>query len=465
MHLRTVRRQLRRDERGTSIVLVAVTMVVIVGFAGLAVDLANAWSQRRQDQSTVDTAGVAGAIFTAERTKAQAIADASAEVIRISKASLSLAVSDTEWATAWAACQDLDRPTIFTVISPASPCISFTATLQRLRVNLPEVAVTTAFGGVLGIDEIATSAAAEIEIFLDPGGGAMPFGMPGLAGGDGEICLKTGSNPNGIPPCDGPTIGNFAFLDITEFGNLILHTTQTCTGSSNTRLARNIAQGADHPIGVAPSATSVFKLDRDACLDGNFNAQPYTLTTETGNMASALHDGFVDGVSGVAGRLTNSTNTITIAGNAIDDTPLWDYLTANGKAICGSISDHDAMVDCLQNVWQPSDGVIFSGTIDDAARFGWVPLFWDLTLGTGTSNLNIQEFRPVFIQTTFWKCTSTGCKYIHDPGEPLTPFGGGGGSVKVEASTSIQIPFAALPDEIVENGPGKPGQLTYAIIE
>ena len=60
------------------------------------------------------------------------------------------------------------------------------------------------------------------------------------------------------------------------------------------------------------------------------NARPYTLQTETGNVAQALHIGLIDGLPGVQGRLLRSENLVPVGGDTIDDTPIWDLLNENG---------------------------------------------------------------------------------------------------------------------------------------
>ena len=50
-------------------ILLALTLVVLMGFAAIAVDAAAAWALKRQDQSGADTGAVAGALFTVDRSK------------------------------------------------------------------------------------------------------------------------------------------------------------------------------------------------------------------------------------------------------------------------------------------------------------------------------------------------------------------------------------------------------------
>ena len=76
-------------EDGATAITVMIVLTILLGFAAIAVDGAAAWALKRQDQSAADTGAVAGAIFTANRTKAQAMVDAETEIIRITFATVS----------------------------------------------------------------------------------------------------------------------------------------------------------------------------------------------------------------------------------------------------------------------------------------------------------------------------------------------------------------------------------------
>jgi Flp pilus assembly protein TadG len=484
-------RELGRDESGASLILVTLCFIVLLGFAAFAVDASAARSQRRENQGAVDTAGLSGIQVTAEKLRAVAVADATNEVVRISYESL----FDTppkpadptfaEWQAAWASCADSTKPSEYT-ITGSSDCVSFTAGLQKMRSRLPDIDVDTTFGQVLGRDSIRTGAISVVGVELNGGTGAiLPFGLPGSAANDPHVCLKTGPEPQSEDPCDGPASGNFSFLDITQFGfDPNFNTSTLCQGNTNGRLAQNIAEGIDHSLREAPSPGASPWLDRALCNDGNFSSRPYTLTTETGNgKGGALMDGLVNGIAGIDGRLTQAGGpTTNVAGNAIDHRPLWFYLTSSGRSFCenytgtafsGAPGDHDLLVSCLREPthydaagnWD--EGVIFESTLADAERFAWVPLFFDTTLGNGSTDHNIQDFRPVYLQTTFWKCNAGGCRFIHDPGElPLGGTGGGPGNSSIEALTAIQMPLGALPTSIsVDGNPDSAGTLVYSLIE
>jgi Flp pilus assembly protein TadG len=455
----------RRDERGASLLVVAFSLLVLLGFAATAVDLAGAWALRRQDQAAADTAAIAGALVAVAKPTATAISDATDEVIRISYETIDPNMTPAQWIAEWTSCVDTDKPAQFTETG-ISDCISFTSDLNSIRVMTPNIPWQTTFARVLGFDEIDTDAFAEVVTEPANNGGVMPFAMPSGAAASGEVCLKTGSNPNGIPPCDGPVTGNFGFLDYTKFGNP--GPTQ-CVGG-NDRLEDNIAVGIDHILGetkvLVPPASP--NLDRDACDNADFRAWPYQVTTATGNVLSALDEGLVDGTSnGNPGRLTQSGNVVNVRGHFLDNTPLWDHLNGSGQAMCGlgPTPTHDDLIACILNPANYSGGAwvggeIFDEDLVDNNRFGWVPLTHEAVIGPGSIDVTIKDYRPVYIQTTLWGCNAMTCDLFFDPGEP---FGSGPSNLKVEAVTAIAIPYDSLPESIKLAAPGTLGQIRHLL--
>jgi hypothetical protein len=454
------------NEQGTTIILVAMSLVVLMGFAAIAIDGAAAWALKRQDQSGADTGAIAGALFTADRSRATAMQDAQDEIIRITYSTMTPDMTPLEWEAEWIACTDPGKPAEFSA-TLGSDCISFTDNLDKIRVTTPIIPWDTTFGRVIGFDRIDTRAMAEVNVALLHNGGVLPFGMPGDASDVDQVCLKTGANPSGLPPCDGPTTGNFGFLNFTQFGNDSLGTTQECNPNNGT-LTEAIAIGIDHPVGKTADPFAPSHEDRDACNDGNFNARPYEVSTNTGNIASALDDGFAGDGSGLDGKLETGSNLIDVRGKDLDNTPLWDYLTASGKTFCvpiaNPITTRDEMEACLA-LYKSSGSTIelFSDDIIDAPRWGWVPLFHGTDLGNGTSPLKIKDYRAIYIQTLFMKCNASSCDVIWDPGEPATHPGPGPTNIRIEAATALQLPESSLPEIARLTEPGSDSQVQYLL--
>jgi hypothetical protein len=341
-----------------------------------------------------------------------------------------------------------------------------------MRVRLPTIDVDTTFGQVLGRNTISTGAVAVISVDLNPNRNTIfPFAIPGGVADRTHLCLTTADDPGYLDPCDAPEDEQLSFADVTEFG-YPLFGSNPCGASEGTRIERNLIRGFDHAVTSAPFAGAPAWLDQALCNDGNYSSRPYTLNIEEGDghkfdlddglIDGNLEDGSWDSNGQLAGRLSRGSNRINIEIYRPDDTPLWNYFNANGASVCGSISDHDALIACLDG-WSPGDGVIFTDDLADAYRFGWAPQFYSATL-PDNSNQNVESFRPVYIQTAFWYChVYDHCKYIHDPGEPLVVNPGSTTSPDIEAVSLIQIPLGALPASILDMYPGSPGALIQTI--
>jgi Flp pilus assembly protein TadG len=85
-------RRLLRDEKGASMIMVAIAIVVIFGFAVLTIDLSLIQLAKNQLQNAADAAALAGAIVLATSDGDQAVA--TAEAIRV--AGLNVAVQDVQ---------------------------------------------------------------------------------------------------------------------------------------------------------------------------------------------------------------------------------------------------------------------------------------------------------------------------------------------------------------------------------
>lgn len=434
------------------------------GSCAIAIDGAAAWALKRQDQSGADTGAIAGALFTASRSKADAMQDAQDEIIRITYSTMTPDMVFTDWEAEWTACTDPGKPAEYTE-SLGSDCISFTDNLDHIRVATPIVPWYTTFGQVLGFDRIDTRAVAEVNTTLVANGGVLPFGMPGSASDVDQICLKTGPNPSNEPPCDGPATGNFGFLNFTQFGNDALGTTRDCNPDTGT-LTQAIATGIDHAVVKIVDASPEPREDRVGCNDGNINYRPYQVFTNTGNIAQALDDGFAGDGAGLDGKLETGSNLVNVRGKNLDNTPLWDFLTPTGELFCAPvadpITDHDQMEACLA-LYKSSGATaeLFSSDIIEAARWGWVPLFHGTDLGNGTTSLTIKDFRAVYIQTTFMGCNANTCDVIWDPGEALP--GPGPSNVRIEAATAFQLPESSLPKNARLSQPGSGSEVQYLL--
>lgn len=492
------------DDRGAVAVLVALCLVVLIGFAAIAVDSGIAYSDRRQQQSAADVGALAAVQFakttlatshpncTGLSGKSRAACRGAQEALAVIDGTLPGRYNSA----AWAACSDPnDDSQGYTQNSFISDCISFTNSLRRARVLLPGTDVDTAFGRVIGFDSISVGAFAEAGLEFNLSGGVLPFALGPSGAGSNHACFFAQSTSNlNVYPCDGPAGGNFGKLDIRWYGNEEYNAgAAQCTGSTQWRMSINIITGTDHPMEIHNGSTV---NDVANC---NIIANPVNqVDTQTGNSAGAIADGLFSGVSGFEGRLlckdgsegypafnyvSSGAACVTINNShpgALDHTPLWHFLAWNNAACNGSINDRAGMEACLVHYrnTNPTDGSgnpvpLFNDDLAGSTRFGAVPEL-HANPGGGSGSYNITGFKPVYLETIYLKCNATTCDVAHSPGEPssgicpdpITPTASScgwnsNGNKGVEALTAFILTRNMLPDSIDENFPWDPGTLLY----
>jgi hypothetical protein len=222
------------------------------------------------------------------------------------------------------------------------------------------------------------------------------------------------------------------------------------------RSEQNIAIGGDHEISVWADADPIPSINTDSRgngrgLDDCDGAEttppvvPYILHTETGTEtgnAAILSDGMIgdgpygaapDGsVPGFPGRLRQigglntgvGDDTITFNDGSgaygLDNVGLWEYLT-NDKGLCGpdnflqTLPGKDrtkAMTACLKN-GNPS----FSASLLTSPRFALVPSL-NYSKLTGDGWFGVVDLVPVYIQTTWYGCTTSKRLCLFLPDDP-----------------------------------------------
>jgi hypothetical protein len=479
-------RALRSDDRGATAIFLAMTLMLLLGVAAIAVDLAQGWNERRQDQTAADTAAVAGAL--SYDTNQTTIAD---QVMDTARMNLDTTYSDSEWDALWTACAG-PPPAGFLPISHSTlgtlQCIGINP--SYLWVRVPDQIVETSFGKAIGVDSLTTGAEATVTLLGGNGGGALPFAIRGNAG-SGEVCLDTGPKPE--EPCDGNESGSFGNIAPPLFGNGQLNTTPSCShqSSSNNYVPESIAMGIDHILwsfsqanwtatGWSPNDNTGNNTVRndpntqlDECIDtGGAVAQPAdgipinTVYVDTGNSTKDdITEGLMTGTAfsdGKAARLTRSTNTRNVKGYQLDNTALWEYLmpydpaggpgkhtvsACDGPAIRG-LPDIDAkntaMRDCLEAYPTSGGPQIFTNDIIETPRIGVAPRLWHNNLGSGITFRPIQSFDLVFIHGVWFK--KGGGLVSFYPDEGTAPFTAG--SLPIEQVTAYLLLDSMVSDEV-----------------
>ena len=185
-------------DRGTSALLIAASLLLLLGLAALAVDIGATKDERGLDQHGADTSALGGAL---EIAIGQPSATTPLTQLAVDEV-LGLVDTNVRPGADWLNCADSDPLELSAadlLLTPATDCISFFK-FEKIRVRIPSQSVDAAFGGVVGIGELQTSAFAEASLSQFPGiGSPPPFVAPdGTRAGD-YICLRTSSSGPSIP--------------------------------------------------------------------------------------------------------------------------------------------------------------------------------------------------------------------------------------------------------------------------
>lgn len=430
------------SDRGTAALLVAGSLVLLLGMAALAIDLGAGWNERRQDQTASDLAAVAGALSYPDND------DAITQVLNVARLNLDSDHSDSNaWLTLWTSCVDTDpawsglTPLIEPTTNTPIDCISSNGVF--FRVKLPDQLVATSFGRVFGVQTLSTGADTVIRMLPPQGTGLLPFAV--TSGSQiAEICLDTG--PGQVDePCQSNEAGSFGNIAPPLFGDPILGTEPSCSSqtSANNHVADAIAMGMDHLIDRFTSsqwASSGFDTtdktsnndvdavaNMDECVDtGGVTAQAAdgapinAVYVDTGNNVKAdSTEGLLTGTNFADGgdaRLTrnfdpnNNYNLPRISFDGIpgvDNTPLWTHLlpvSEHGISQCNptlftgtTASRYLQLNDCFEDWKTSSRPVIFSDSILATPRFGVAPVLWHDNLGSGISYRPVKDFALVYV--------------------------------------------------------------------
>lgn len=498
------------NQRGASAVLIAASMLVLLGFAAIAVDSGLVLDERRQDQNAADAAALSAGLAT-RIAPTQTGCLASGTVERTSACNggvvaldtifknLDTVVTEADFADG-ARCGNSAFPAEYhiggsnTGIVPQTAtnqllCIRFNENLSKVRVLLPLIAVDTTFGRILGRDQVPVSAVSEAELTQGGPENILPFAVGPTGAGQSHSCVfEPGSGLND-GPCDGPDDGNFGYLMSYLYGDPVRGTPIACNSAGglndSTRIAASLAKGSDHSFLTAALVPGVAN-DQAEC--PNQNQSIDQVDVRTGGFASAVENGLTAASNlGTEGRNLcktgqpdepswldpplNSTGGCVDVNNQypedIDHTPLWDFIASGitetvPANACSGVTDTAGMEACLDG-WKAFVGThtedLFELTIEAAPRFGWVPLL-NADPNTGGSGFyDIIDFQPIYLNTTYLKCSGpNSCDVVHIPGEGtagtactdlVTSCGWpSNGNKAIDGVTAFMIPRDALPSPL-----------------
>lgn len=478
-------------DKGATALVVALCMVVLLGFAALAVDATGlGFNERRQDQSAADVGALAAVQFAVTTNLGNGCSGTNSQIARCNGANEAIEVAnatlDDPSLADWTDATKCATPPAGYTATAVSPCVAFNSNLDRAWVRIPTITNDTTIARTIGIDSISTSADAIAGTEYDPPGGVLPFLLPGNAAGADYNCLKAFANPNFGACEDLPVVGNFGSADIFLYGNSFLEYTPKCSGDTNGRLIANIARGADHPLAEYVASGPEIREWENCPIAG---AQPNTLNAQPG-VGSGLELGLAYGgtlyaASPYPGAIQDTTASGFTARSAggpkgavqLDHTPLWTFLKTGLGAPCvkAQVDTPAEMEDCIEDA--KTNGIeIFEDSLADAKRFGWVP---ELLEADFTGNpYHIVDFRPVYLDTTYYSCNATLCEIMHTPGvsdtgaciaDPpdtrITCGTPGNWNKDMAAVTAWVLEEAIVPPAAKAPPPGSPNQRTYNLID
>lgn len=412
--------RLRSNEVGATAVLVAASMVLLMGMAALVVDYGLGLSERRLDQNVADAAVMGGAIVTIQTADMD---NGVTEIKRLVDANLGRTVDNT----AWQACVDADQ--LAYTPDPGNECISWETGDDTVvfRVRVPKQDTETTFGKVLGVDTLTTDAFAEATLEVSPDGKILPFGLFASNASGTEACLKDTSGPALPPPCDGPSIGQFGPFEVYKYAP----GPSFCASTSNV-FRYSVGLGIDHPMSsYEPDYVLGNPEARENCTAGVPVPVPDTVQGGTGNKVTEIGDGLVSGATVFGGTLTfpgrlaqaGSTATIGLNGPGpgvgINNQPIWDWFIPGNTchiaaaAAVGIPAKKLASLACIE-AWSATNGAIFNNGFINAQRLAFVPNYAESTPAPG-GFYHINQFLPVYLESLYIQ--SSGTFVVHSPGE------------------------------------------------
>jgi Flp pilus assembly protein TadG len=473
-----------RDERGAVMVMFAIMLVVLLGMAGLVVDIGFADEQQNQLQNSVDAAALAAAQDLPNLTRAAGTVQSY------------VATNIPGVSFAWSTCTDANKP-VGWQRSTASACISFDPSFTQIRVKLPPQTYSTSFARAVGVNSLTTGAVGQARVVGAGFGSIEPFALfSGFAAG--LACVKETSSGHQIVTCDDPSTGNFNLLDIAQYGNSTLQTPTRCGNSfQRQRMIDNIAIGADHEFSVYGDPNV---YGNNAVLDACGTPDPNTLPPRPGNDVSAFDLGIVHGVAsdtsdGGGARLTRYPTgltpawpTATALGATLDNKPLWEFIKpghTNGDGIPASCyretftgllnttpvnQQQTTLETALEKCFTDYETGNYTGLVFDlqsnlggsqglpvklydiqlSPRFAYVPQFVQTIPPNGSSsNLNIASFRSIYMEDVYADCNN-GCNIDFAPGPwNTTPLGAA--NKTAAAMTAWVFPPTMLPASLRGN--------------
>jgi len=424
------------DERGSVLILTALSMTVLMGFVALAIDAGNLYLTQSRLQTLADTAAMAGALEASSCSAANCAIITTAATTALAEATPSVSV------TLFKQCAAATGTGILLTINNG-PCALGASDPNNLNANYVEAVVTqkvtTYFAGFAGLKTITLSARSEAGKAIAPTSGpcmntnslTMISGAR-LTDATGSTCGINDNATSGLSLNSGVTVnvGSFTYAGTSYNKNC-----GTCT-TINPLPTTGSANELDPFASLAAPAQPATSTTNTGTISGATTLQPGTYTSglnfNTGTYTVTLSPGLYDFTGGM-----NVNSNVTIQGTGVTlFFPSGASVNMNSAANLQLTAPAAALSNCASCagmlMWMPSGNL----TLDSASTSSlggavYVPN-GTLTLNTGS---NAGAYGMIYAQSIMLNSAITlSCASM--PGG-ICPGGTGGGTAS--GSTTIAL--------------------------
>jgi len=427
------------DERGSVLILTALSMTVLLGFVALAIDAGNLYFTQSRLQTLADTAAMAGALEASSCSSANCAIITTAATTALTEGTPSVSV------TLFTQCATAAGTGILLTINNA-PCALGASDLNNGNKNYVEAVVsqkvTTYFAGFVGLRTVTLSARSEAGKAIAPASGpCMNTNSLTLNSGasvtdaTGSTCPINDNATSGLSLNSGVTVtvssftygGTGASSYNKNCGSCTTINPMPTTGSANVPDPFASLVAPSQP-GTSPTNTSTIggttTLQPGYYTSGiNFNSGPYTVTLQPG-----LY--YLSGGMNVNSNVTIQGSGVTLffpSGSSVNINSTADLQLTAPSAALGNCASCAGML-----MWMPSGNL----TLDSESSTGFGGAVYvpngSLTLNSGS---NVVAYGMIYAQSIMLNSAITlSCSSM--PGG-VCPGGTGGGTAS--GSTTIAL--------------------------
>lgn len=476
-----------RSDRGASAVLIAGSILMIMGFLAIAVDLGFGFNERRVDQTSADAGALGGSLEMVITDQANPVQAAVDEVYSLVNTNLGRTVPQGDWT----ACTD-PNALFWRTLSDSgmlgttngSDCISISQDFNTLRVKVPGQETDSVFA-VFITDSFTSSAAAEARRNTDWGGGGdFPSGvLDGTAAGT-SICIKTGTGSSAHDSCGSPSTGDFGNFKPYFYSAVDgILATMCVSGEQTQPMSRAMADGIDHEFSGWNPVTMNDRVNGRWCQTSGVPGPPFPnmVDSAAGYQNTDITDGLILGGNWPTpfdGRFDRGPYRglgASILGVDIDNKPLWDFIDdsmdvsmlpacslARARPSNVTLADYPAAIqetiDCMTEALATTPVPrIFTTDILTSQRIAHSPLYHETALiGNNSCCYHIKALVPIFLDGAWMRSTHAtfSCTGEFDPAGGMCVHRAGltgsmnvnpPGQRKIDSASAIVLDCALMP--------------------